>query len=125
MATELPHGRGKIAIQGVGFATEVESFSSRYTGDPEQLVSTDGVVGVLPAKSKGAEISFTVFIPNVDHVYSAVQDYWKDDTRVTLICWYGNSKCVCKGRFNGPEVSDDGTKMSCTFIGADPKISTA
>ena len=52
MAEDLPHTRGKIAIQEVGFVTELESYTIRPEGDPEDLDAVEGTVGQLEPKAK-------------------------------------------------------------------------
>jgi hypothetical protein len=39
---------------------------------------------------------------------------------VEVAATYGTDYVKAVGRFNAPEITDDGTKMSFTFIGQDP-----
>ena len=122
MSGELPHNRGRLAIQGVGWLGELESFEVNFQGDPEDLEAIEGTVGQLPPKGKRVEITGVLFVPDVEHVGSKILEYWDGFTRVGMIAEYGNKHIACKGRFNAPQIGDDGTRFNFTFKGANPKI---
>ncbi len=117
---ELPHNRGRIGLSGVGWIAELESFTVTPQGDPEDLEAIEGTVGQLEPKGKRLEISGTVFIPTVRHAYNAIVEYWDGFTRVEMVAEFGNKFVSAKGRFNAPEVTDDGTRMNFTFRGSNP-----
>ena len=124
MPGELPHRRGKIAFEGIGFVAEVESFSIEFQGDPEPLLAIDGTVGALEPKGKGVNVTGTLFVPVTTHAYSKIIEKWYSFTRVTFVGFFGNQKVTATGRFNAPTVPEDGTRVGFTFVGFDPKIET-
>ena len=122
MAQELPHVRGSLNIAGIGNVSELESFTVTYEGDPEVLRALEGAVGALLPTGLSVNMSGVVFIPYTMHAYTKIVDYWKAGTRVECASVYGNRYTKAVGRFNAPEITDDGTKLSFTFIGQDPVI---
>jgi hypothetical protein len=84
------------------------------------LRALEGAVGALLPTGLSVNMSGVVFIPYQRHVYTKVRKYWKAGTRVEVAATYGTDYVKAVGRFNAPEITDDGTKMSFTFIGQDP-----
>jgi len=123
-ATEKPHVRGKLAIEGVGFVEELESFTVRFEGDPEDLEALEGTVGQLMPKGVKAIYSGTLFVPSQRDAYSQLLDAWNTGKRLTCIAFMGGGtvKVTGKGRMNAPEFTDDGAKMNFEVRCAAPKL---
>lgn len=117
MPSELPHQRGQIAIAGIGWLNELESFTATPVGDPEDLEAIEGTVGQLEPKGKRVEVSFVLFIPMQRHAYSTLFEYWYDFTRFGFVTRVGTKLIQAKGRINAPDFTDDGTRCNCTIRG--------
>jgi hypothetical protein len=121
MAAQLAHNRGAIGIAGIGWVSEVESFTVTPVGDPEDLEALEGTVGQLEPKGKRLEIGGTIFIPAARHAYTIIYDYWKNFTRLECYAVVGTKFISAVGRFNAPEFTDDGTRFTFVFRGVAPK----
>lgn len=125
MAAETyTYRRLQFGLQEVGFVNLVQDGEINFTGESEDLEAIEGTIGILAPKSKGMEISGTLFVPAATEAYSKILDFWQNDTEVSMIAWFGQRRAFAKGHFNAPAVTEDGTRMTFTFRGKEPRIAS-
>ena len=124
MAEEYTYYRLQFGLSGVGFVNLLAEGTITFTGDGEDLIAMEGQIGTLEPLQKGMELSGAVYIPQATEAYKKIQEYWKAGTEITMTAFYGNQAATADGKFNAPNISDNGTKMNFTFRGKEPRFRT-
>jgi len=124
MAEAYTYYRLQFGLAGVGFVNLLAEGTITFVGDGEDLVAMEGQVGTLEPLQKGMEISGAVYIPTATEAYDKIREYWQAGSEVTMTAFYGNKASTSDGKFNAPNISDNGTKMNFTFRGKEPRTRT-
>jgi len=117
MPGELPHNRGLLSIEGIGYVAELKTFDPQFTGDPTAQIALEGTVGSLPPLGKGMNVTGTVFMPAVKAAYSVIMDHWFRDRLFTATVEFGNARWQAEGRLNAPSGGESASELSFEFIG--------